>query len=71
MKLKEQIKKYKELNDADLLKELKNAKKELALLSLKAKVGKLADISSVKKMKKNVARINTIMSEKFYGAENE
>jgi len=71
VKIKEQMKKYREMKDAELATELKNIQKELTLSSLKVKVGKLTDISQVKKMKRNVARINSIISEKAYGVENE
>jgi ribosomal protein L29 len=71
MKIKEQVKKFRDMKEPDLAAELKNVKKELALASLKVKVGKLDDISKIKKMKKNIARINSILSEKIYGAQNE
>lgn len=71
MKVKEQMKKYREMKDSDLAVELKNIKKELTLASLKVKVGKQSDISQVKKIKKNIARINSIVTEKAYGVSNE
>ncbi len=71
MKVKEQMKKYREMKDSDLAAELKNIKKELTLASLKVKVGKQSDISQVKKIKKNIARINSIVTEKAYGVSNE
>lgn len=71
MKIKEQMKKYREMKDAELAIELKKIKKELTLSSLKVKVGKLTNISQVKKIKKNIARINSVISEKAYGVENE
>ena len=72
MKVKEQMKKYRGMKDSELTSELKDMEKELALANLKVKVGKLEDISSVNKMKKNIARVKTIASERMYGeAENE
>lgn len=71
MKIKEQMKKYREMKDSELAMELKNMRKELALISLKVKVGKLTNISEVKKVKRNIARINSVVLEKLYGAENE
>ena len=71
MKITEQIKKYRGMKDTELVSELKNLKKELTLVSLKVKVGKQADISQVNKIKKNIARLNSIISEKAYGALNE
>lgn len=71
MKITEQIKKYRGMKDTELVSELRNLKKELTLVSLKVKVGKQTDISQVNKIKKNIARINGVMSEKAYGADNE
>ncbi|MFA4996451.1 MAG: 50S ribosomal protein L29 [Patescibacteria group bacterium] len=71
MKIQEQLKKFRAMNDSELASELKKIKKELALASLKVKVGKLDDISQVNKIKKNIARINSVTVEKLYGAENE
>lgn len=71
MKIKEQMKKYRDMKDKELISQLKTMKKELTLLSLKVRVGKLSDNSQVKKAKRNIARVNSIILEKQYGVENE
>ena len=64
MKTTEETKKYKEMDIAQLDALLLSLKKELMGNTLKVKAGKMNNFSVVSKAKKNIARINTIISEK-------
>lgn len=64
MKTIEENKKLREMKDAELQKELEEMTRKSALLSLSVKAGKAKDFSAVSKIKKTVARINTIIREK-------
>lgn len=64
MKQTEETKKIKDMTEVQLKAELVSAKKKLAVDILKVKVGKLDNYSLVKKNKKYVARIATIINEK-------
>ncbi len=64
MKIDEQIKKYRAMNDKDLKIELAKEKKDLTLLSLKVKAGKATNNADIEKMRKNVARIITLKNER-------
>lgn len=71
MKILENIKKFRAMTTANLEKELKSVQKEYTMLSLKVKVGKEKNVSASNKLKKDIARIKTILFEKEYGVENE
>jgi ribosomal protein L29 len=64
MSVKEDIKKYNEMDSKALLSELKEAKKRLAGDILKVQAGKLDKSSEISKQRKNVARISTIINSK-------
>lgn len=64
MKNQEQIKSYREQNAEKLGAELLDLQKKLANASLKVSAGKLDDYSSISKIKKNIARVKSIINEK-------
>lgn len=66
MKITEELKKYRSMKDADLQAELKKISKELTLLSLKVRAGKEDSMANIKKFRKNIARINTILIERTW-----
>lgn len=68
MKVIEEMKKFRTMKESELISELKNKQNHLALISLKVKVGKHDNVSEINKLKKEVARVNTIITEKRYGA---
>ena len=70
MKNSENLKKYRNMKLTDLKSELKAQQKEHALYSLKVGAGKEDNFSKISKLSKNIARINTILLEKEYGAQN-
>lgn len=71
MKIKEQMKKYREMKDAELASEFLKLRREFTLTSLKVKAGKSTNVSEVKKHRRNIARINSIIKERTYGAAHE
>ena len=70
MKNTEILKKYRVMKEIELKKELKAVQKEHAMCSLKVGAGKEDNFSQIKKLSKNIARINTLLLEKEYGAQN-
>ncbi len=64
MKTTEELKQYKSMDLATLEKEMFELKKKLAGYSLKVQAGKLDNYSLIKKTKKNVARLNSLIVEK-------
>ncbi len=64
MKRTEDIKKYSEMDLAGLESELNSLEKSLISDRLKARAGKLDNISSIAKQKKNIARIKTVINMK-------
>mgnify|MGYP001797936706 CR=1 FL=1 len=71
MKITEIVKKYRGMKNEELAKELATRTDEFTLASLKVKVGKESNISLANKLKKDVARIKTIIKEKELGETNE
>ena len=69
MKSTEDNKKFLSMSEQELYKELIDLTKKLTMESLKVKAGKQPNHSSVNKLRKSVARINTIISER--GKQNE
>lgn len=70
MKQIEETKKIRAMKLDDLEKEVKKAEREYALTNLKVKAGKQSDFSAVSKLRKNVARMKTIIIEKQSGVSN-
>jgi len=58
---------YKELTIAELVAEESKLKSELFNLNFQNKVGQLKDSSRIRIVKKNIARIKTIIHEKNNG----
>ena len=58
---------YKELTIAELVAEESKLKSELFNLNFQNKVGQLKDSSRIRIVKKNIARIKTIIHEKSNG----
>lgn len=70
MKSTEELKKYRNMEEKDLIAEVKKVRKDLFLTSLKVKAGKADDSANITKLKKNIARINSVILEKQYGVNN-
>ena len=68
MKLKEQLKKLEEKTEEELKSEYKNSLEELFRLRFQLVTGHLEDTTKVRQLKKNIARIQTIMLEKKDGS---
>lgn len=64
MKTTEEMKKYREMDLAKLQDEANVLAMKYAETTLKIKAGKESNFSSVSKVRKNIARLNTIISEK-------
>lgn len=65
MKIKEDIKKLKNMDASKLQAELLDAEKKFATTSLKVKAGKEQNYSLISKYRKEVARIKTLINEKI------
>jgi large subunit ribosomal protein L29 len=59
----------RELNDEDLLGKLREAKEELFNLRFQAATGQLENNSRLKVVRKDIARIYTLMRERELGIE--
>lgn len=59
--------KIREATDADLAKELKEAKETLFNLRFQAATGQLTEHSRLKQVRRDIARIYTVMSEREHG----
>ena len=57
------IKELRELSIDELSKKLKDSKSELFNLRCQAKLGQIEKRSSITKVKKDIARISTLLSE--------
>lgn len=55
---------YKEMTDENLLEELKELKKELFKLRFQHAMNGLDNPNKINEVKRNIARINTIISER-------
>ena len=71
MKQLELLKKYRAMKDKELVAELIGLKNNCVKTSLKVGAGKEKNYSLVSKLKKDIARIQTVILEKKYGANNE
>lgn len=64
MKTKEMLKKYTEMNEVELKGEIKNLKEEFFNLRFQIATGHLEDNSKIGKIRKQIARVKTILREK-------
>jgi large subunit ribosomal protein L29 len=67
MKLKEQIKRLKELSSAELSQELVASLREQFNLRMQHATKQLGQIHQLKQVRRKIARINTIIQEKTTG----
>ncbi|MGN1338588.1 MAG: 50S ribosomal protein L29 [Candidatus Coprovivens sp.] len=64
MKVNEVVKELRKLSDEELTSKISESKKELFDLRLKQSTGSLEQPSKIRELRKNVARMNTILSER-------
>ena len=64
MKVNEKLKELRALDDAELQKRISESKKELFDLRLKISTGTLEKPSKVDELRKNIARMKTILNER-------
>ena len=64
MKTKQYVADLKKKSDADLAQELVNAKKELFNLRFQNATNQLDNTARIKEVRKNIARIQTVMTQK-------
>jgi len=64
MKVNETLKELRTLSDADLTKKISESKKELFDLRLKISTGTLEKPSRVDELRKDIARMKTILNER-------
>ena len=69
MKVNEVVKELRALSDEELNSRITEAKKELFDLRLKQSTGSLEKPSRIRELRKNVARIKTILKEREIGGE--
>lgn len=69
MKVNELVKELRALSDEELNAKIKEAKKELFDLRLKQSTGSLEKPSKIRELRKNVARMKTILAERENGGE--
>ena len=69
MKTKQYVADLKKKSDADLAQELVNAKKELFNLRFQNATNQLDNTARIKEVRKNIARIQTVITEKAKVAE--
>ena len=69
MKVNELVKELRALSDEELNTKIKEAKKELFDLRLKQSTGSLEKPSRIRELRKNVARMKTILAERENGGE--
>ena len=60
---------YKDLSIKELTAEESKLRSELFNLTFQNSVGQLKDTSSIRTVKKNIARVKTVISEKTVGAK--
>lgn len=65
------VKELREKTIGGLYKELNSVKKELTLLNLNIKLGKVFDLKTKHKLTKQIAKIKTVISEKGVLQKNE
>ena len=64
MKVNELVKELRALSNEELETRIKESKKELFELRLKQSTGSLEKLSRIHELRKNVARMNTILNER-------
>ena len=64
MKINEVVKELRALSDEELNSKIKESKKELFDLRLKQSTGSLEKPSRIHELRKNIARMNTILNER-------
>ena len=64
MKVNEELKKLRALSDEELTKSISESKKELFDLRLKISTGTLEKPSRVDELRKDIARMKTILNER-------
>ncbi len=69
MKVNEVVKELRALSDEELVSKIKESKKELFDLRLKQSTGSLEKPSRIRELRKNVARMQTILKERENGGE--
>ena len=69
MKVNEVVKELRTLSDEELNSRITEAKKELFDLRLKQSTGSLEKPSKIRELRKNVARMKTILKEREIGGE--
>jgi len=69
MKVNETLKELRALSDEELVSRIKESKKELFDLRLKQSTGSLDKPSKIDELRKNIARMNTILAERENGGE--
>lgn len=60
---------YKEMTLEELVAEQSKLKQELFNLTFQNSVGQLKDTSSIRTVRKNIARVKTVIHEKTVGAK--
>lgn len=66
---KSQVNQIRELENADIEARIVELKKELQNLRFQAAVGKLEKTAQLKKVKKEIARANTVLTERANAAK--
>ena len=69
MKVNEVVKELRSLSKEELETKIKESKKELFDLRLKQSTGSLEQPSKIHELRKNIARMKTILAEKENGGE--
>ena len=69
MKVIEVVKELRTLSNEELVAKIKESKKELFDLRLKQSTGSLEKPSKIRELRKNVARMQTILKERENGGE--
>ena len=69
MKVNEVVKELRNLSNEELVAKIKESKKELFDLRLKQSTGSLEKPSKIRELRKNVARMQTILKERENGGE--
>lgn len=70
MKSAQDIQKIRAMKESEIVSEIKAKKKEHSLHTLKVSADKSDDFAKIDRLKKYIARLNTILKEKQSGAEN-
>ena len=69
MMVNEVVKELRTLSNEELVAKIKESKKELFDLRLKQSTGSLEKPSKIRELRKNVARMQTILKERENGGE--